>query len=124
MQLLSFLEEFPDFLTSVLKENSQSTILEDFSIPWNIPDNIDTQCLAEMLNTFNLHQLVNFPTHKADNTQDWIIHKAEQNCNQNITKSDFLSDHFIIEWTMIRDPSQTVKIETKQEHKRHRYKAI
>ena len=29
----------------------------------------------------------------------------------NIIKSDFLLDHCIIEWTMRRDPSQTVKIE-------------
>ena len=83
--------------------------------------NIDTGSLAEMLNTVNLHQLMNFPTHKVGNILDLIIHRAEQNCIQNITRSDSLSDttrsdslsdHCIIEWTMIRDHSQTVKIET------------
>ena len=77
----------------------------------NSPDHIDTQSVAEMLNRFNLHQLINFPTHKVGNTLDWIIHRTEQNCIQNITRSDSLSGHCILEWTMIRDASQTVKIE-------------
>ena len=111
VQMLTFLEAFPDFLTSVLKENSQHRILGVFNIPWNSRDHMGTQSLAEKLNRFNLYQVINFPTHKAGNTLDWIIHRAEQNCIQNITKSDFLSDHCIIEWTMRRDPSQTVKIE-------------
>ena len=84
--MLTLLDEYPDFLTSVLKENSQPTMLGDFNIPWNLPDHIDTQHLAEMLNIFNLHQLVNFPTHKAGNTLDCIIYRAEQNYIQNITK--------------------------------------
>ena len=49
--------------------------------------------------------------HKAGNTLDWIIHKEEQNCIHNLTKLEFLSDHCIIEWTMKKVPSQTVKIE-------------
>ena len=111
VKMLTFLEEFPDFLTSVLKENSQPIILGDFNKPWNSPDHKDIQSLAEMLNTFNLLKLINFPTHKTGNTLDWIIHRMEQNCIQNITISDFLSDDCIIEWIMRRDPSQTVKID-------------
>ena len=109
VQMLTFLEKFPEFFTLVLKENSLPTILGDCNIPWNSPDHIDTHSLAEMLSTFNLLQL--FQIHKAGNTLDWIIHRAEQKCIQNITKSDFLSDHYIIEWNMRRDPSQTVKTE-------------
>ena len=60
--MLTFLEEFPDILTSVLKENSQPIILGDFNTPWNSQNHIDTRSLAEMLNTFNLLQLINFPT--------------------------------------------------------------
>ena len=118
VQMLTSLEEFPYFLTSVLKENSQPTILGDFNTPWNSPDHIDTQ-------SSNLHQLINFPTRKAGNTLDWIIHRADKNCIQNITKSDFLSDHYIIEWTMRKRSFTNYKNwKTKQEHKRHRYKAI
>ena len=58
-------------------QHSQPTI-QDFNIPWNSPDHIDTQSLAQMLNTFNLNQLMNFPTQKAGNTLDWIMHRAKQ----------------------------------------------
>ena len=54
VQMQTFLEEFVEFLTSLLQENSQPIIIGDFNIPWNSPDHIDTQSLIEMLNTFNL----------------------------------------------------------------------
>ena len=88
MKILTFLEEYHDFLTSVIKENSQPTILGDFNILWTSPGHIDTQSIAEMLNTFNIHQLINFPTHKVGNTLDWIILRAEQSCSK--TESEFL----------------------------------
>ena len=49
--------------------------------------------------------------HKAGNILDWIIHKEELNCIHNLTKLEFLSDHCIIEWTMKKVPSISVKIE-------------
>ena len=38
----TFLDEFLDFLTSLLKENSQPIIIGDFNVPWNLPDHTDT----------------------------------------------------------------------------------
>ena len=35
VQMCTFLEEFADFLTSLLQENSQPIIIGDFNIPWN-----------------------------------------------------------------------------------------
>ena len=75
----------------------------DFNVLWNLPDQTDAQRLIEILNTFNLLQEIEFPTHKAGNTLDWIIHKEEQNCIHNLTKLEFLSDHCITEWTMKKD---------------------
>ena len=72
--MYTLLEEFPDFLTSILKE-----ILHVFSIPWNSPDHNATQSLTEILNIFNLHQLITFLTHNAGKTPDWIVYKTEQN---------------------------------------------
>ena len=60
-----------------------------------------------MLNIFNILHVIDFPMHKAGNILDWIIHKEEQNCMDNLTKLDFLSDHCIIEWTMREVSSQT-----------------
>ena len=44
--MLTFLEEFVDFLTSLLKENSKPIKLGDFNILWNSSDHIDTWSLA------------------------------------------------------------------------------
>ena len=107
----TFLDQFVGFLTLLLQENSKPIIIGDFNILWNLPDQTDTQRLIEILNTFNLLHKIDFPTHKAGNTLDWIIHKDEQNCIHNLTKLEFLLDHCIIEWTMKKVPSQNVKIE-------------
>ena len=67
--------------------------------------------MKEILHTFNLVQEIEFPMHKAGNALDWIIHKEELNCIQNLTKLEFLSDHCIIEWTMRKAPLISEKIE-------------
>ena len=43
VQMCTFLEEFADFLTSLLQENYQPIIIGDFNILWNSPDQTDTQ---------------------------------------------------------------------------------
>ena len=97
VQMHTFLDEIVDFLTSLLQENSQPIIIGNFSVLWNLPDQTDTQKLIEIINTFNLPQEIEFPTHKVGNTLDWIIHKEDQNCIHSLTKLEFLSDHCIIE---------------------------
>ena len=106
-----FLEEFSEVLTSLLQENSQPIITGDFNIPWNLSEHTDTRRMNELLHTFNLVQEIESPTHKAGNNLDWIIHKEELNCIQNLTKLEFLSDHCIIEWTMRKASLISEKIE-------------
>ena len=67
--------------------------------------------MNEILNIFNLVKEIKFPTHKAGNALDWIIHKEELNCIQNLTKLESLPDHCIIEWTMRKGPLISEKIE-------------
>ena len=70
-------------------------------------------------------QEIEFPMHKAGNVLDWIIHKEELNCIHNLTKLEFLSDHCIIEWTMKKVPSISVKIKKqKWEFKKHKHRTI
>ena len=67
--------------------------------------------MNELLPTFNLVQEIGFPAHRAGNILDWIIHKEEVNCIQNLTNLEYLSDHCIIEWTMRKPPIISEKIE-------------
>ena len=104
INISTYLDGFGELVTSLLQENSQTIIIGYFIVPWNLTERTDTKRLNDILNTFNLTQAINFPTHIAGNVLDWIIHKEQQNCIHNLTKSEFLSDHCIIEWTMKKAP--------------------
>ena len=119
----TFLEEFSEVLTSLLQGNSQPIITGDFNIPWSLSEHTGTRRMNELLQTFNLVQEIEFPTHKAGNTLDWIIHKEELNCIQNLTKLEFLSDHCIIEWTMRKASLISEKIEKQGRNlKKHKHR--
>ena len=90
VNISTFLDEFGEIVTSLLQENSQTIIIGDFNVPWNLTEHTDTKRLKDILNTFNLTQEIDFPTHKAGNVLDWIIHKEQQNCIHNLTKLEFL----------------------------------
>ena len=48
-----------------------------------------------------------------------IIICPYRNCIHNLTKLEFLSDHCIIEWTMKKVPSKSVKIEKQSRNLKH-----
>ena len=52
---------------NIITTGKLSIIIGDFNVPWNLPDQTDTQKL-KILNTFNLLQEIEFLMYKADNT--------------------------------------------------------
>ena len=95
--MLTFLEEFLEHVSSMLRSSKNVIILGDFNIPWNKPEHPDTTSMREILDMYDLHQHINIQTHKLGNTLDWLISKSPDTI-QDITGKDFLSDHNIIEW--------------------------
>ena len=47
--ILTFLEEFPDHISTLLRNSRNINILGDFSIPWNIADHPDTISMQEVM---------------------------------------------------------------------------
>ena len=94
--MLTFLEEFPEHVSSMLRSSKNVIILGDFNIPWNKPEHPDTTSLKEIFDMYDLHQHINIQTHKLGNTLDWLISNSPDTI-QDITSKDFMSDH-IIEW--------------------------
>ena len=94
---LTFLEGFPEHVSSMLRSSKNVIILGDFNIPWNKPEHSDTITMREILDMYYLHQHINIQTHKLGNTLDWLISNSPDTI-QDITSKDFLSDHNIIEW--------------------------
>ena len=95
--MLTFLEEFPEHVSSMLRSSKNVIILGDFNIPWNKSEHPHTTSMREILDMYDLQQHINIQTHKLGNTLDWLISNSPDTI-QDITSKDFLSDHSIIEW--------------------------
>ena len=50
--MLTFLEEFPEHVSSMLRCSKNIIILGDFNIPWNKPEHPDTTSLREIFNMY------------------------------------------------------------------------
>ena len=94
--MLTFLEEFPDYISSLFR-SSKNIIILDFNIPWNKPEHPDTTSMQEILDMYDLHQYIKIQTHKLGNTLDWLISNSPD-IIQDIMSKDFLSNHSIIKW--------------------------
>ena len=109
--MLTFLDEFPDHISTLLRSSRNISILGDFNIPWNILEHPYTTSMQDIKDMHDLKQHIHIQMHKLRNTLDWLI----SNCPNNIldiTNKDFLSDHCIIEWKFqvsqkVRDKTQT-----------------
>ena len=95
--ILTFLEDFPNHVSSLFRSSKNIIILGDFNIPWNKPEHPDTTSMKEILDMHDLHQHILIQTYKLENTLDWFISTSPDTI-QDITNKDFLSDHSIIEW--------------------------
>ena len=92
--MLTFLEEFPDHITSLLRSSNNILITGHFNIPWNKPGNPDTVCMPEILDMYDLNQHIHT---QVGNTIDWLIGNAAS-IIQDTTNKDYLSVHSLIEW--------------------------
>ena len=95
--MLTFLEEFPDHISSLFRSSKNIIILGYFNVLWNKPEHLDTTSMQEILDMYDLHQHINIQTHKLGNTLNRLISNSPD-IIQEITNKDFLSDHSIIEW--------------------------
>ena len=107
--ILTFLEEFPDYISTLLRNSRNINILGDFNIPWNIADHPDT--MQEVMDMYDLKQHIRTQMHKLGNTLDWLISNNPTSIID-ITNKNFLLDHCILEWKfqvshIIREKMQT-----------------
>ena len=60
--MLTFLEEFPDHISSLLRSSKNIIILGDFNIPWNKPEHPDNTSMQGIWDMYDLHQCINIHT--------------------------------------------------------------
>ena len=92
--------EFCNELTNVLETNINSSgeliLLGDFNIAVNKPFDVETGTSFDILDSFNLFNKVDKPTHRLSNTLDLIIHDADSNIIPRIKVNRLSSDHNIV----------------------------
>ena len=109
--MLTFLEEFPEHISTLLRNSRNINIPGDFKIPWNIVDHPDTISMQEIMDMYNLKQHIHTQMHKLSNTLDLLVSNNPTSIID-IMNKDFLLDHCIIEWKFqvshkIREKMQT-----------------
>ena len=113
--ILTFLEEFPDHIWTLLRNSRNINILGDFNIPWNIADHPDTISMQEVIDMYDLKQHIHTEMHRLGKTLDWLISNNPTSIID-ITNKDLLSDHCIIEWKFQVSHKIREKMQTSRRH--------
>ena len=85
-------------------------MIGDFNICMDIMDDPNTITFNDFLDSFNLHNHFNFPTHKSPHYLDLVITNTNWNIMHTVKQGDMLSDHNFIDWSLhIEKPKSQTK---------------
>ena len=68
-----FFTEFSDFLDQRTASSGKLFLAGDFNFHWDNKMHSDMIRMTEILNSYNLTQHINNPTHTSGHTLDWIL---------------------------------------------------
>ena len=96
--VLEFCNELANLLESKINPSGELILLGDFNIAVNKPSEAEPATFLDVLNSFNLINRVDKPTHRLSNTLDLIIHDARLRYNiiPRIKIDRLFSDHNIV----------------------------
>ena len=109
-----FFNEFSSLLEQLEFSSGKLLITGDFNI--HVNDASDTTALKflDLLDSFNLIQHINMPTHRNSNTLDLIIARLDKQIFCNLSVNDpLISDHFVLHCNLnLAKPTTAVKTVT------------
>src|SRR5882757_5198904 len=110
-----FLSEFSNLLEDLISNPSEIIFLGDFNIHVDTPTESCSASFLTLLETYNLSQHIDFPTHIKGHTLDLLITRSESTAISNISDFDpCISDHHAITFDLMvpfhTRPSQTTKL--------------
>ena len=94
--VLEFCNELANLLESKIISSGKLILLGDFNIAVNKPPEAEPATFLDMINSFNLLNRVDKPTHRLSNTLNLIIHNADSNIIPRIKIDRLFSDHNIV----------------------------
>ena len=88
-----FIQEFADLLEQAATWTGQVIILGDFNIHWDADNDTEKRDLCNLLDSFEITQHVDGPTHTEGHTLDLVMSRTEEDSVSSCSVSDFMSDH-------------------------------
>ena len=97
-----FLKEFSTFLEQESISTGSLLIVGDFNFHFENKNNSESNRFHDLLDTFNLCNHVNEPTHRAGHTLDLVITRKSEDIVSSvcITPMDHISDHFAVHFKL------------------------
>ena len=95
----TFFEHFQPFLEDIHLTTENLAIIGDFNL------HLETTCsnsktFHSLINSFDLIQKVNFPTHIHGHTLDQVLTKSSNDNISNVRTTDAFSDHFSVSFSL------------------------
>ena len=96
--LAILLDEFPNFIGDILDSYKKFIICGHINIHCDMGDNYEKQCSDNILDSFDLKQMVDVPTHESGHTLDVLITPTLDNLIISSLKATYkISDHWLLE---------------------------
>ena len=93
-----FLDGFPDFVGDIVDSYKKFIICGDINIHCDMDENYEKQCLGNILDSFDLKQMVDVPTHERGHTLDVLIIPTLDNLIISSPKATYkILDHWFVE---------------------------
>ena len=93
-----FLDEFPDFVGDIVGSYKKFIICSDINIHCDMDDNYEKQCLDNILDSFDIKQMVDVPTYESGHILDILVTPTLDNLIIYSVKATYkISDHWFVE---------------------------
>ena len=94
--VLQFANELAAYMEKNINTTGEQIIVGDLNVCINKQDEGNAIILSDMLESFNLTNRVEFPTHKLQNTLDLVINQQDSKHIRNVCQGHLLSDHHLV----------------------------
>ena len=95
--MLEFCNELSDVLEEMVNIRGEMIMIGDFNIHMDITDDPNAITFNDFLDSFNLHNHVNCPTHKSLHYLDLVITNTNWNIMHTVKQGHMLSHHTFID---------------------------
>ena len=92
----TFASELMDVIEANINNKGTPIIIGDLNIHMNNPDSADTNTFLDILDSLDLTNRIQFPTHKSQNTIDLVISPRQSSIINSVSQGHLILDHYFV----------------------------